>query len=85
MELDNIDAAKKMVEMGLGMTLLPRMAVTEELAAGRLVHVLIDGVAALRRPIVAVRAANAPPPSPAAADLLALLREMRPELQAAAG
>src|SRR4051812_14080804 len=85
MELDNIDAAKKMVEEGLGMTLLPRIAVTDELAAGRLVQVPIAGVAPLRRPIVAVRAANAPPPSPAAADLLELLRAMRPELQAAAG
>jgi DNA-binding transcriptional LysR family regulator len=85
MELDNIDAAKKMVEEGLGITLLPRIAVTEELATGRLVHVPIAGVAPLRRPIVAVRAANAPPPSPAAADLLELLRELRPELQAAAG
>jgi DNA-binding transcriptional LysR family regulator len=85
MELDNIDAAKKMVEEGLGMTLLPRIAVGEELAAGRLAHVRMVGVAPLRRPIVAVRAANAPPPSPAAADLLALLRAMRPELQAAAG
>jgi DNA-binding transcriptional LysR family regulator len=85
MELDNIDAAKKMVEEGLGITLLPRIAVTEELASGRLVRVPIAGVAPLRRPIVAVRAANAPPPSPAAADLLELLREMRPELQAAAG
>jgi DNA-binding transcriptional LysR family regulator len=85
MELDNIDAAKKMVEEGLGMTLLPRIAVIDELAAGRLVHVPIAGIEPLRRPIVAVRAANAPPPSPAAADFLELLREMRPELQAAAG
>jgi DNA-binding transcriptional LysR family regulator len=84
MELDNIDSAKKMVEQGLGMTLLPRIAVTDELAAGRLVQVPIAGVEPLRRPIVAVRAANAPPPSPAAADFLALLAAMRPELQAAA-
>lgn len=85
MELDNIDAAKKMVEEGLGMTLLPRIAVAEEVAAGRLALVEIAGVAPLRRPIVAVRAANAPPPSPAAADFLSLLRELAPELQAAAG
>jgi DNA-binding transcriptional LysR family regulator len=85
MELDNIDAAKKMVEEGLGMTLLPRIAVAEEVAAGRLALVEIEGVAPLRRPIVAVRAANAPPPSPAAADFLELLRTLRPELQAAAG
>jgi DNA-binding transcriptional LysR family regulator len=85
MELDNIDAAKKMVEEGLGMTLLPRIAVAEETAAGRLVSVEIVGAGPLRRPIVAVRAVNAPPPSPAAADFLELLRTLRPELQAAAG
>jgi DNA-binding transcriptional LysR family regulator len=85
MELDNIDAAKKMVEQGLGMTLLPRIAVADELAAGRLCQVRMVGVEPLRRPIVAVRALNAPPPSPAAADLLRLLRAMRPELEAAAG
>jgi DNA-binding transcriptional LysR family regulator len=85
MELDNIDAAKKMVEQGLGMTLLPRIAVAEELEAGRLSQVRIMGVGPLRRPIVAVRAINAPPPSPAAADFLQLLRELQPELQAAAG
>src|SRR4051794_2313924 len=85
MELDNIDAAKKMVEEGLGMTLLPRIAVAEEVAAGRLVLVRIEGVDPLRRPIVAVRAANAPPPPPAAAAFLGLLRELRPRLQAAAG
>jgi DNA-binding transcriptional LysR family regulator len=85
MELDNIDAAKKMVEEGLGMTLLPRIAVAEELAARRLALVEIDGVEPLRRPIVAVRATNAPPLSPAAADFLELLHALSPELQAAAG
>ena len=32
MELDNIEAAKKMVEEGLGVALLPRMSVGRELA-----------------------------------------------------
>lgn len=84
MELDNIDSAKKMVEQGLGMTLLPRIAVADDLADGRLCQVPIVGVPPLRRPIVAVRAVNAPPPSRAATDLLELLRSLRPELQAAA-
>ena len=53
-------------------------------AAGRLVEGPIAGVEPLRRPIVAVRAVNAPPLSPAAADLIELLRALRPELQGAA-
>ena len=36
MELDNIDAAKKMVQQGLGVALLPQTAVAGELADGSL-------------------------------------------------
>ena len=39
MELDNIDAAKKMVQQGLGVALLPQTAVAGELADGSLVAV----------------------------------------------
>jgi DNA-binding transcriptional LysR family regulator len=85
MELDNIDAAKKMVEQGLGITLLPRIAVADEVSAGRLRRVRIVDAPPLRRPIVACRARNAPPASPAALDLLRLLRAMRSELQSRAG
>jgi DNA-binding transcriptional LysR family regulator len=81
MELDNIDAAKKMVEQGLGITLLPRIAVAQELRDGRLRLVRILGTGALRRPIVAVRRIGAPPPSPAVTDFLRLLRAMRGELE----
>ena len=41
MELDNIDAAKKMVEQGLGVALLPHTAVAGELEAGTLKSVTL--------------------------------------------
>jgi DNA-binding transcriptional LysR family regulator len=85
MELDNIDSAKKMVEQGLGVALLPRIAVADEVRGGKLRLVRILGAAAPRRPIVAVRRLAAPPPSPATADFLRLLRAMRGVLQALAG
>ncbi len=54
-ELDNIDAAKKMVESGLGVALLPRTAVSTELASGSLRAVTIAGALPIRRRIVAIR------------------------------
>ena len=54
MELDNIDAAKKMVQQGLGVALLPQTAVAGELADGSLVAVRIANVEPARRQIVAV-------------------------------
>jgi DNA-binding transcriptional LysR family regulator len=41
MELDNIEAVKVLVEAGLGATAVPRVAVREELAAGRLAPVVL--------------------------------------------
>ena len=43
MELDNVDATKKMVEHGLGIAFLPYTAVRGELAAGTLSEVAIEG------------------------------------------
>ena len=85
MELDNIDSAKKMVEQGLGIALLPKIAVAGEVADGRLHLVRILDAQAPRRPIVAVRRLDAPPASAAAQAFLRLLRAMRPELQELAG
>ncbi|RMI40626.1 LysR family transcriptional regulator [Streptomyces triticirhizae] len=39
LELDSVDAAKRSVELGLGLALLPRIAVARDLAAGRLLPV----------------------------------------------
>jgi DNA-binding transcriptional LysR family regulator len=55
MELDNIDAAKQMVGLGLGIALLPHTSVTAELADGRLRAIDIEGQAPIRRRIVAIR------------------------------
>src|ERR671930_382060 len=55
MELDNIDAAKKMVEQGFGVAHLPHTSVGGELAAGTLAEVAIQGAEPVRRQIVAIR------------------------------
>jgi len=84
MELDNVDSAKKMVELGLGVAFLPHVAVADEVRSGRLRIVQLADRTPPRRPIVAVRRKDAGDPLGATAAFLALLREMRPELQAAA-
>jgi len=73
MELDNIDAAKKMVEHGLGVALLPRTAITEELASGVMRSVVIRDAAPLRRQIIVIRRADAGAPSPTLASFLETL------------
>jgi len=84
MELDNVDSAKKMIEEGLGVAFLPHVAVADEVRSGRLRIVGIADRQPPRRPIVAVRGKDAGEPLGSTAAFLALLREMRPELQAAA-
>jgi DNA-binding transcriptional LysR family regulator len=59
MELDNVDATKKMVEHGLGIAFLPYTAVRGELAAGALQEVAIEGYEPVRRMIVAIRRRDA--------------------------
>jgi DNA-binding transcriptional LysR family regulator len=84
MEMDNSDSAKKMVEQGLGVAFLPAVAVADDVRAKRLRTVRIRDRRPPRRPIVAVRRRDAGEPSGATGAFLDLLREMRPELQAAA-
>jgi DNA-binding transcriptional LysR family regulator len=60
-ELDNIEAAKRMVERGLGVALLPRSAVADDVADGRLRLVRITDAAPVRRPIAAMRRRDATP------------------------
>ncbi|HEY7196000.1 MAG TPA: LysR family transcriptional regulator [Gaiellaceae bacterium] len=55
MELDNIDATKKMVQQGLGVALLPQSAVAAEVEDGSLEQVTLRGVESPRRQIVAIR------------------------------
>ena len=59
MELDNVDATKKMVEHGLGIAFLPYTAVREELGEGSLREIAIEGYEPVRRPIVAIRRRDA--------------------------
>lgn len=84
MELDNVDSAKKMVELGLGVAFLPHVAVADEVRSGSLRIVELADRRPPRRPIAAVRRKDAGEPIGATAAFLALLQELRPELQAAA-
>jgi DNA-binding transcriptional LysR family regulator len=73
MELDNIEAAKKMVERGLGVALLPRTAISRELAAGALSRVELSDGAPMRRSIVAMLRRDAGEPTGIVAAFLELL------------
>lgn len=76
-ELDNIEAAKKMVEEGLGVALLPRIAIAAELASGALREVAIADAPAIRRLTVAIRRRDAGMPTGPAAAFLALVEAIR--------
>jgi DNA-binding transcriptional LysR family regulator len=80
MELDNIEAAKKMVQQGFGVALLPHTAVAAELDAGLLCEIDIVDAEPVRRQIVAIRRRDGGQPTGAAASFLTLLRQMQPEL-----
>src|SRR5881409_1053046 len=75
-ELDNVEAAKKMVLAGLGVALLPRMALDAELRSRSLRQVRLVGAAAIRRPIVAIRRRDAGPPMGPVAGFLAALERV---------
>ncbi len=79
MELDNIEAAKRMVERGLGVALLPGTAVADALGAGSLVRIALLGADPIRRRIVAVERSQAGEPSAALAAFQVLLDRI-PEL-----
>lgn len=84
MELDNIDAAKKMVEQGLGVALLPHTAVSAELEAGTLRAVTLAEAPAPNRRIVIFRRRDSGPPSGALQAFMNCLSDLRPSLQEAA-
>lgn len=60
MELDNIEAAKRMVERGLGIAFLPRQAVPRAVAAGRLCEIELTDGPDFKRSIVAMRRRDLP-------------------------
>lgn len=71
-ELDNIEAAKRMVATGLGVALLPRTSVADELSAGTLAAATIIDADTRPRHIGIIRRADAGIPSPILEAFLAL-------------
>jgi DNA-binding transcriptional LysR family regulator len=54
LELDSMEATKKMVEEGLGIAILPRVSVERELKLGLLVEIEITGVPRIKRQIALI-------------------------------
>lgn len=54
MELDNMEATKKMVQEGLGIAILPKVAVEQELRRGELCQIQVDGMTMPRREIAMI-------------------------------
>ena len=76
MVLDSIDAAKRMVQLGLGIALLPRSALREELDDGSLAAITVVSTAPVRRQIVAIRRRDSGDPSPALAALVRCVQDV---------
>jgi DNA-binding transcriptional LysR family regulator len=76
MELDNFEAAKKMLEEGLGVALLPKVAVARELELGKLAEVRIADAGPVHRRMVVIRRADVGPPGGVAVAFLTKLREL---------
>ena len=54
MELDNVEAIKRMIEAGLGISMLPQVSIRSEAAAGRLVALGLNDVPRAHRRIALV-------------------------------
>lgn len=80
-EVDNIDAAKRMVEQRLGIALLPLTSVQAEIGTGRLAPVTVADMPPIRRQIVVARRRDAGEPSAVVADFLRTLDALRPDRQ----
>jgi DNA-binding transcriptional LysR family regulator len=81
MEVDNIDATKKMVRQGLGVAILPYTAVAEELESEALAAIEIVDADPGRRRIVAIRRRDAGRPSGHAAALLDTIADISDDLR----
>ena len=79
LEVDNIDAAKRMVEQRLGIALLPLTSVQAEIGLGRLVSVTVADMPPVRRQIVVVRRRDVGEGSRVVSDFLATLSALRPD------
>jgi DNA-binding transcriptional LysR family regulator len=80
MELDNIDAAKKMVQQGLGVAFLPATAVAAELDAGSLRAVAVADAEPIRRRVVCVRRKDAGRAVGLVAAFMRTLQELPPRV-----
>jgi DNA-binding transcriptional LysR family regulator len=76
MVLDSIDAAKRMVQLGLGIALLPRSALREELDDGSLAAITVVSTAPVRRQIVAIRRRDSGDLGPALAALVRCVQDV---------
>ncbi len=79
LEVDNIDAAKRMVQEELGVGLLPQSAVAADLRGRRLRAIRVTDMKPVRRTIVAVRRRDAGPPRGVVAAFLELLLALAPQ------
>ncbi len=77
MELDNIEAAKKMVEEGLGIALLPLVSVEREVSLGLLAQIEITNGPRMHRQTSVIRLKDSEP-TPAMKAFLDLLIEVAP-------
>jgi DNA-binding transcriptional LysR family regulator len=78
MELDSMEATKKMVEEGLGLAMLPRMAVERELANGTLVEIDLQGMRTPTRQIALI-SRRSRPLGPVAQAFVEIVTEMLPQ------
>ena len=69
MEVDNIEAAKRMVEHRLGVAFLPRTAVIRSVSSGNLVLISVEDKPEMSRSIVALKRRDVPASGPVAAFL----------------
>lgn len=69
MEVDNIEAAKRMVEHRLGVAFLPRTAVVRSVAAGNLVLISVEDASEMTRTMSALKRRDVPASGPVAAFL----------------
>lgn len=76
MELDNFETAKKMLEEGLGVALLPTVAVARELELGQLASVRIVDAGPVHRRMVVIRRQDSGPPGGIVRAFVDLLFEM---------
>ena len=83
LEVDNIDAAKRMVEQRLGIALLPRTSVQADIGSGRLVPVAVTDMAPVTRQIVIARRRDAGEMTPVLSAFLDTLDTLRPDAERA--